>query len=72
MKNGLHKNNSNSVTVQVHVEPYLIPLIQSNSYDKLDRGCVKIKLRRYPTSQKLDLYSFKMACFYNREPEDLL
>ena len=33
---------------------------------------MKIKLRRYPMSEKLDFYKFKMALFYNGEPEDFL
>ena len=43
----------------------LIPLIKSNNDDKLDKYCVKIKLRRYPTSEKSYLYECKMALFYN-------
>ena len=43
---------------------------KSNNYDKLDKYFVKIKLRRYPTSEKSDLYEFKMALFHNGDPED--
>ena len=55
----------NTRTVQVHTGPPLIQLFKSNSDDKLDKDCVKIKLRRDPTSQKMDLYEFKMALVYN-------
>ena len=52
MKNIFHKKKWNVGTVQVHVDPPLIPLIKSKNNEKLDKDCVKIKLRRYPTPQK--------------------
>ena len=55
-------------TVQVHMDPSPHPLIKSNKNDKY---CVEIKLRRYPTSQKLDPYEFKMVLFDNGDPEEL-
>ena len=55
----------------MHVYPPLIPLIKSKNGEKSDKDCVKIKLRRYPSSQKLDLYEFKMSLFDNRDPEEL-
>ena len=39
---------------------------------KAERDCVKIKLRRDPTSEKSDLYEFKMALFDNGETEEFL
>ena len=39
---------------------------------KAEKYCVKIKLRRNPTSEKSDLYEFKMALFDNDEPEEFL
>ena len=64
--------NWNWGTVQVHVEPPLIPLIKSKNNDKLDKYCVKIKLCRDLTSEKLDIYVFYMTFFDNGEPEELL
>ena len=55
---------------QLHVDPPPIPLIKINHNDKLENDFVKIKLRRDPTSEKLDLYEFKMAFFDNIDPEE--
>ena len=52
--------------------PPPIPLIKSRNDDKSGKYFVKIKLRRGPTSEKLDLYEFKMALFDNGEPDDIL
>ena len=41
-------------SVQVHVEPPLIPQ-KNNNNKKLDKDFVKVKLHRDPTSEKLDL-----------------
>ena len=54
------------------MEPPPITLIKSKNYEKPDKYCVKIKLRRDTTSQKSDLYEFKMALFDNSEPEEFL
>ena len=72
MKNVLHKKKYNVGTEQVHVDPPLIPLLKRKNYEKPDKDCVKIKLRRYPTSQKSELYEFKIVLFYNSDPEELL
>ena len=66
MKNFSHKVNCYQESVQVYVEPPLIPLIRSEIDEKSDKYSVKIELRRYPTSQKLDYYEFKMAFFLPR------
>ena len=63
MDNISHKKKWNTGTLQVHVEPPVIPLINSKNDDKSYKDFVKIKLRRDPTSEKLDLYEFKMALF---------
>ena len=44
--------------VQVHMEPPLVLLIKSKHDDKSDKDFVKLKLRRDPTSENLDLYGF--------------
>ena len=67
-----YKKNLNQGTVQVQVEPPPIPLVKSNNYEKLEKYCVGIKLRRNLTSQKLELYKFKMALFDNGKLEELL
>ena len=65
-----YKKNLNQGTVQVQVEPSPIPLVKSNNYEKLEKDCVKIELRRNPTSSKSDPYEFKMALFDNVDPEE--
>ena len=72
MKNVLHHKNWNIVTVQLHVGTPPIPILESNNKYKLDKYCVKIKFRRYPTSQKLDLYGFKMSLFDNLNTGEFL
>ena len=72
MKNISHKNKWNTGTLQVHVEPSLVPLIKSKKYEQPGICFVKIKLRRYPTSEKSDLYEFKMASFDNGNTEKFL
>ena len=71
-KNVSHKNNWNQVAVQVHVHAPLIPLNKSNNDDKLDRYCVKNKLRRDPMSENLDFYEFKMIFLDNSSLEEFL
>ena len=72
IKNVSHKNNWNTGTVQVHVDPPQITLIKSKKDDKSDKYFIKVKLRRYPTSEKSDLYEFKMALSDNSKPEEFL
>ena len=48
---------------------YLHSTNKSKNHDKLDTRFVKIKLGRDRTSEKLDIYEFKMALFSNGEPE---
>ena len=67
-----NKKNWNRGTIQVHVDPPLIPLIKSKNYEKPDKARVKIKLLRDPTSQKSDPHELKMALFDNGEPEEFL
>ena len=68
MNNVSHNNDWNLGTVQVHEDPPPIPLIKINNDEKLDKGCVKIKLLREPESEKSDPYEFKMALFDNNNP----
>ena len=71
MKNISHKKKWNVGTVQGHVNPPPIPPIKINNDDKSDEDLVEIKFDRDPTSEKLDLYEFKMTLFDNGDPEDL-
>ena len=52
------------------MEPPTVPLIKSKSNTKLGKYYVKIELHRDPTSEKSDLYEFKISLFDNREPEE--
>ena len=72
MRKVSHKQKWNRGAVQVQVEPSMITLIKSKNDEKLDKYFVNIKLLRYPTSQKSDLYELKIAFFYNYEPEEFL
>ena len=49
-----------------------IALIESKNNRKSDKYCVKIKLCRDPTSEKSDLYEFKIALFENGDTEEFL
>ena len=69
MKNVSHKKNWNLGTIQVHVDPPPVPLVKRNTNEKLDKDCVKVKLHRYPTSEKSNLYKFKISLFDNGKPE---
>ena len=55
--------------VQLHVETPPIPFIKSKNGGKLYKDCVKIKMRRDPTSEKLDLHEFKISLFDNGDME---
>ena len=65
MKKVSHKNKWNMGVVQLHVEPQTTPLIKSKHNDDMEKYFLKLKLRRYPMSEKSDLYEFKMAFFDN-------
>ena len=65
-----HKNKWNLGVVQVHMETPHTSLIKSNHNDKADKDFVIMKVRRYPTSYKSELYEFKMALFDNGNPEE--
>ena len=56
----------------MNVETPPIPLIKSNNDEKSDKDCVKIKLRRDTTSEKSDLYEFKITFFDNGDLEEFL
>ena len=56
----------------MHVDPPPIKLIKSKNDTILDKYGVKIKLRRDPMTEKLDLYELKMALFDNGNPEEFL
>ena len=47
-------------------------MIKKKNDDKPDKYFAKFKLRKDPTSEKFDLYEFKMALFDNGEPEEFL
>ena len=64
--------NWNLGAVKMNVDPPPIPVIKSKKYDKPDNDCVKSKLSRDPTSEKSDLYEFKMTLFDNVKPEEFL
>ena len=58
MKNFYHKKSWRTDLVQIHIEPHLISLIKSKLDLKMERDYVKIKLRRNPMSEKLDIFEF--------------
>ena len=70
MQNVSHKKKWNAGLLQLHVDPPPITLIKGNHDDKSENDFVKMKLRRDPTSENLDLYEFKMALLYNGYRED--
>ena len=72
MKNVSHKKVWIYGAVQIHAGPPHIPLIKSNLDMKLEKYYVRIKLRRFPTSQKSDMYEFRISLFENGEPEQFL
>ena len=72
IKNVSDKERWNRVSVQVHMDPPLIPLIKSKNDYKSDKNCVKIKLRKDPTSAKSNIYEFKKALFDQVDPDDFL
>ena len=50
---------------KIHVEPPLIPIIKSKLDFKKENDYAKIKFRRSPTPEKLDMYEIKMDLFNN-------
>ena len=58
--------------LQVHVQPPPTPLIKIEHDDNLDKGFVKLGLRRDQTSEKSKLYKFKFSFFKNGEPKQFL
>ena len=54
----------------MHVEPPLIPLIESKNGEKSGKYCVEIKFCQDMTSQKLEFYEFRMALFDNDDLEE--
>ena len=72
INNVLYKKIWRTGSVKIHVEPLPIPLIKSKNYMKAEKYCVKIKLRRDHTSEKSDLYEFKITCSDNRKSEEFL
>ena len=58
-----HNNIWRTGAVQIYVEPPPIPLIKSRIGLKTERDYVKIRLRRNPTSENLDIHEFKIAFF---------
>ena len=72
MKNVSQKKGWSRGAVQMHLDPPPITIIKSNNNVKLDKYCVKTKLRSDPTSEKSDLYDFKMSLFDNGYPEVFL
>ena len=69
MKNTSHRKKWNAEAVEQHVEPHPITIIKGKRDDKSDKDFVKLKFQRDPTSEKSDLYEFKMALFENVNPE---
>ena len=72
INNVSHKKELNLGILQVHVGPFPIPPIKSNNDEKLDKYFVKITFRRDTTSEKSDLYEFKMTLFDNGDPAEFL
>ena len=69
MKNVSHKKIWRTGAVQSHVDP---PLIGIKKNEKLDKDCVKIKLCRHTTSEKLYLCEFKTTLLENSDPQEFL
>ena len=68
-KNISHNKIWHSGAVKIHVEPPLIPLTKINNIAKANKDSVKIKLRRYTTSENPYWHRFKMDLFNNGKPE---
>ena len=56
MKKIPHKNIWHTGAVQIHVDPPPIHSIKSKNDFKLEKDCVKIKLRRYLMLEKFGMY----------------
>ena len=72
MENVSHQKKWNTGVVQLHVDPPQITLIKNQHDDFSDKDFVKIKFCRYFTSEKLDLYGFKMALLDSGNQEEFL
>ena len=58
--------------VEQHVDPPPIPLIKIKHNDKSDKYFLRLKLCKDLTSEKSDLYEFKMALFDNGNLDEFL
>ena len=67
-----YKKKWSTGVVHVQVELLPITLIKRKHDDKWDKYFVKLKLRRYLTSEQSDLYDFKMTLFNNSDQEEFL
>ena len=67
MKNVSHKNIWHTRAVQIRMYTLPTPLIKSENFFKAEKYCVKIKLHRYPTSEKSDMHKFKISLFGNND-----
>ena len=72
MKNIFQKKSWFTGAVQILVDLPPVTLIESKNDRKLFTNCVKIKLRMDLTSEKSDLYKFKIALFDKGNPEEFL
>ena len=72
MKHFLHKKGFHTGAVQIHVEPPPITWMKSKNDRKAEIYSEKIKSCRDLTSDKSDLYEFKMALFNNGRLEEFL
>ena len=68
MKNSFHRKKWNASVVQQHMYPPPVPLIKNKHDDNLEKYSIKLKLHRDLTSEKLDLYEFKIVLFENGDP----
>ena len=63
------QNNRRTSAVHMHADPPPIPLIKIKNDVKSEKDYVQIKFCSDPTSEKSDLYKFKMALFDNGSME---
>ena len=56
--------------IQMHLVPPWTPIIKGKYNVKSDKDFIKLKFCRYPTSNTLELYEFKMSLFDNGDLED--
>ena len=72
MKNVYHNKIWRTGAVKIHLETTPIALIKGKDDTKAEKDRVKTELSRYPTSEKLYMYEFKIDFFDNGKPEDFL